>query len=108
MGAIFGQVFADAPDAAACERASALMNEATGRIEKQLGETDYLVRGTPSAADAAAAPLVNLAMLPEAAAEWSPIAAFFREHFRLGSSRDRTRRWVKQVVGLDEAFTDKL
>ena len=43
-------------------------------------------------------------MLPKAAAQSSPIGAFFVEHFDLGEDRDRTRAWVKRVMAHDEVY----
>lgn len=104
IGMLFGQALSDEKDPKVIDQANALFHEATGRIESQLGETRYLVRDTPSAADVAAAPAVNLGMLSEAAAATSPIAAFFRECFHLGDGREKTRAWVKDLMAHDEAF----
>jgi len=98
---VFSQAMAEERDPDAPMKASALIQELTGRIEKQLSETEFLVGDSLTAADITAAPLVRYSMLPEEAANQGPVHQFFYESFKLGDGRDRTRDWVNKVIAYD-------
>lgn len=101
VGMLFGQAMSGQPDPAECAKASALLDEVTGKLEDVLQSRDFLVRDTISAADVALAPGVGLAMLPPAFVAGSPIARVFHDHFHLGDGRERTRAWAERVLAHD-------
>ena len=90
-------------DADAGNKACELLNEASGRIEAELQEADFLVGNRLTAADITAASYVALAMMPPDAGD-SPIVAYFRDNFVLGDGRDRTQAWVGRVLAHDPAL----
>ena len=103
VGLVFNQAFSPSPDAAVCSQASGMFNDVTAKIEDQLSATPFLMGDNLTAADLACGPVINLAMLPEAAAATNPIAAFFHSNFKLGDGREKTRDWVTRLMAYDEA-----
>lgn len=104
MQICFGQAFAETPDARVCADASRSMTEVTERIEHALRDRPYLMGDTPTAADLAAMPVVTTSLFDEVRAQKSPLLGFFREHFRLGEGRERTRAWVDRLAELDPVY----
>jgi glutathione S-transferase len=94
----FQQAMSEKPDPNELQRACEQINELTGRIEKQLSETEWLVGRRMTAADVTAAPLVFLSMLPPEAAKAGPIMEFFVSNLKLGEGRVKTRKWVQAVM----------
>jgi glutathione S-transferase len=101
VGIVFGQFFSESPDPAALGRASSLLHARSGRIEERLAKGRWLVGESMTAADVTAAPAVWYGMLPDEAAESSPVARFFAESLRLGDARDRARDWAARVMAYD-------
>lgn len=101
VGMVFGEAFAPEKSDATCRKASALLHELTGSIEKQLSEAPFLLGDRATAADITAVPYLYYSMLSEDAAASGPIAKFFFENFHLGDNRDRTREWVGRVMAYD-------
>jgi len=101
IGLVFRQAIAPVPDGDAVRRGNELVRAGTERLEAQLAETPFLAGDALSAADVAAAPVVQLAALEPEDAAGSPIRGFFREHLRLGEGRERTREWVRRVLAFD-------
>jgi len=102
VGIVFGQAFAKDKNEAELREASQMLHELTGRIEKRLEASDWLVGEGMTAADVTAAPVVYLGMLPEAAAEASNIHKFFAANLGLGDGRDRTRAWAERVMAYNK------
>lgn len=105
VGMVFKAAFEKEPDPNVGIEASALMHEVTGRIERQLEKTPFLVGEELTAADVTAVPMVWYSMLPEEMEGASPIALFFAKHLQLGDGRDRTRAWVQKVMSYDPDFS---
>jgi glutathione S-transferase len=94
----FQQALSEKPDPYEMQRACEQINELTGRIEKQLNETEWLVGHRMTAADVTAAPVVFLSMLPPEAAKAGPIPEFFVSNLELGAGRVRTRQWAGKIM----------
>jgi glutathione S-transferase len=104
VGMMFSQVFNPDPDLDVCRQASGLFNDVTAKVEDQLSSTPFLMGDSLTAADLACAPIINLAMLPEAFAASNPIATAFHKNFHLGDGREKTRAWVHKLMAYDEAM----
>jgi glutathione S-transferase len=104
VSVMFGEAFATEKSDDNIRRAKERMRDLTGEIEHRLAEADFLVGGRLTAADVTAAPLVVLAMLSADTAP-GPIGRFFAEQLRLGEGRDRTRKWVRDVLAHDPVAT---
>jgi glutathione S-transferase len=99
---IFSQALSPRVDPAVAQRATALIQEVTARLEDRLTSSPFLMGAAPSAADLACVALVQLSMLEPRSKE-SPIARAFRENLSLGPQREKTRAWVKELVRYDAA-----
>jgi len=97
-GIAFGQAFAPEKDEEKLQKASQLLHELTGRIEKWLESAEWLVGEAMTAADVTVAPVVSLGMLSGDAAKASNIHEFFSANLGLGDGRDRTRAWAERVM----------
>lgn len=101
IGIVFTQLFSEAPDMTECVRASRLLNELTGEIERRLESSDWLVGDSMTLADVTAAPVVFPGMFPESMADMHPAVRFFHDNLKLGEGRERTREWCGRVVAYD-------
>ena len=98
IGICFQQVMGKEIDSSELRRASGILNEVTGRVEKQLATTPWLAGNQMTAADVTAAPFVSLGMLPAEAAQGNSIGEFFQKNLHLGDGREKTRAWIEKVM----------
>ncbi len=98
IGTCFQQVMGKEIDSSELRRASGILNEVTGRVEKQLATTPWLAGNQMTAADVTAAPFVSLGMLPAEAAQGNSIGEFFQKNLHLGDGREKTRAWIEKVM----------
>ena len=98
---VFEQFFKPKKDPSELERASRLLHDHTGVVEKRLAGVPWLVWETMTAADVTLAPMIWYGMLSPAVAALSPLHKFFAEGLSLGSGREKTRAWVTKVMSHD-------
>lgn len=96
---MFGQLRLPAVEPEKVKRANEIINRAASRVEETLAEREWLVGGTPTAADCAIGTMLYMAALPENALP-GPVGAFFRKHLAIAGS-PKTKAWIGRVMAWD-------
>lgn len=103
VGIVFNECMSGDPDLAACERASAMLHEATAQIESRLESSPWLMGEHMSVVDITAAPTMFYGVVPEAMISSHPEMPlqFFYDNLKLGEGREPTREWCMRVMAYD-------
>ncbi len=97
ISTMFGQIREANPDAAKIRGANELMNRGAAKIEETLSASEWLVGGTPTAADFTLAMSLYYGAVAAVGPEATPVAGLFGKHLKIENA-PRTIAWIRRVM----------